>query len=425
MRKSLICFIIFVTMIFSCFFVSCSSKENNNIDFIELVKKEADYMYTESWKVPDFTGWSCAEVTNVLDEIGQKYEITFVNDENANNNAITGQYPSQGGIVKKNEKIQLKVNNYYAKSNSIRFFYSYMNPIAETGKWIFFTDGSSIYRSCNDFNYCEKIYNNEDNNEKIVSIIPRENEIIFLVQNKSSDFSIYSINTDGKEYRKIFEPEGCMDLFSSGDTLNIFYGVLRQYNIKENEIKDTDLIIPSFSFMQYESYRYYINSKGDKGPYLLCKQNIEGGSVTTLIESDKQILNLCLYDNNLYYVSVERNSSFTYDEWLYKFDLKLNENTLIKKINSNTSVSNYMCVWGNSLVLTNDNSVLKVNIKDNNEITINRPSNIDQVSYCILCGNYIYQCLAYPNSGMALLDGRYNLFTDKYEEFDWQSICQS
>lgn len=419
-------------MMLLCTFISCSSSDNKGIDIDGFFsdKDYTEYVNVKSWIVPDLTGYSCAEVTNVLDKIGQKYEVIFNYDENENVNAITGQDPACGGKVQKDKSLKLSVNNYYAKSNSITVLYSYNNPIAETGKCIYFTDGTSIYKSCDDYKSCEKIYSLKNSQKSIVSIIPRD-EVFFLVKD-SFEFSIYAINTDGKDNRMIYGPEYCMDFYASGDDLYMLSGdVLICYNIPRNQINVTDSEFQSYSYLQYNRDRYYIKAGETKGRFSMHKYNTEDNSDTTLFESDKNIAtDVCLFNNSIYYICYSNNNNdpiLCIDEWLYKYDLNTGENTLIEKIGDDQFVAdnNQLFVWAGRLIVANADRIIKVDLKNNTceNVKTNRPEKLDY-AYSIICGNYVYNYSYQLEDGRnVFFNGRYNLLTDEYEDFDWKKIC--
>ena len=435
MRKGIVIGVICViTLMFLCTFISCSSNENKGIEIKDLfTDKDMDNLVNaSSWIVPDFYGWSCAEVTNVLDQIGQKYEVVFISDENANVNAIIGQVPDCGEKIQKNEVLQLSVNNYYAKSNAITILYSYKNPIAEIGKWIYFTDGTSIYKSYNDFKTCEKIYSLNSQEESIVSIVPRENVVFYLVK-KGIECSIYSINTDGINNHKIYGPEFCVDFYTEGDKLFMLFGDMNSvcYDLTKNEMNVRDFKFQTYSYLQHDGYRYYVKAGGTEGTFSLCRYNIEDNSETILFESEKNMAtDVCIFKNNIYYICYSKNNNdniLNIDEWLYKYDIDNGKNTLIKKIGFNqaTADNNQLFVWAGNLIVANADRIIKVNLDNEicEEVKINRPKKIEQGSYSILCGNYIYQYMPTTDKKI-FVNGRYNLLTDKYEEFDWNQCFQ-
>lgn len=421
-------FLLILLIIGLLFSVGCNAYETNSLDFAKIINNQEEYIDQESWKLPKFTGWSCVEVAHVLDNIGQKYEIIFIDDEDANVNVVTEQYPAGGEKVQKDEVLKLEVNNYYASSNAITAFKSFINPIAEMGGWVYFTDGRSLYKSCNDFDKCEKIYSLDNSNGRIVTIIPRENEIFFIMDYRKFDYRLCSVKIGCENHREIYEPRVLMGCHALGDTIYLLDGDMNiiSYDIKQNEIDIVASEFRTYSYLQHSGHRYYMLTGESK--FKLCDQNVENQSITVLTELGNNLAtDICFFKNDLYYICYSKNNNddfFYIDEWLYKYDLNTKKNTLIKKVGANQGAAdqNQLFYWRGSMVVANEDRIIKINIEDDSyeEIKILRPEG-DMYSHSILCGNYIYQYIPYGETNK-LCKGRYNLLTEEYEEFDWDEV---
>lgn len=431
MKKTIFaCLTYILILVLLCTIFGCCSKEDHSLGFKNIIENQDEYINKEEWMTPNLSGWSCVEVANILDNIGQVYEIILVNNEDANVNVIIEQYPAEGEILKKDEVLQLKVNKYYTKSNSITVLYSFINPIAEIGKWVYFTDGMSLFKSCNDFKSCEKIYSLSNINGSIVSIMPKENEIFFIIDYGRFEYSLCSVETGATNHKEIYKSAGLMGCLTLGDTIYLFDGDMNiiSYNLMKNEINIIDPEFRSYSFLQLSGYRYYIETGQAKNSLELCSQSIDDNSVTVLVDLEKNLAtDVCIFNDDLYYICYSKSDDdklFNFNELLYKYDLHLKEKILIAEIGTNQGAAdqNQLFVWRGSMIVANEDRIIKINSKDNSfeDLRIVRPEG-DINSHSILCGNYIYQYIPYREINK-LCNGRYNLLTEEYEEFNWDDV---
>jgi hypothetical protein len=121
-----------------------------------------------------------------------------------------------------------------------------------------------------------------------------------------------------------------------------------------------------------------------------------------------------------------RTDNENLDEWLYKYNLDTKEKILIEKLSSNKIAAdqNQLFYWQDSVFVANEERIIKINPEDDSydDISIVRPE-WNLYSHSILCGNYIYYYVPYGEVNM-LCDGRYNLITKEYEDFDWQQYFE-
>lgn len=124
---------------------------NNNpsVKFFDVMARhyKAEIIGEGTWVLPDMTGWSCAEIAYALHNIGQSYEIEYIEDESYNANAVIAHYPQCGQEVSKSDKITLEVNNYTVIDNIYSRIKLNYNQICEIGEWIYSIRDNSIYRS--------------------------------------------------------------------------------------------------------------------------------------------------------------------------------------------------------------------------------------------------------------------------------------
>ncbi len=43
---------------------------------------------SDTWELPDMTGWSCAEVACALKNMNQEYEVKFIDDKSMQHNVV-------------------------------------------------------------------------------------------------------------------------------------------------------------------------------------------------------------------------------------------------------------------------------------------------------------------------------------------------
>ena len=174
----------------------------------------------------------------------------------------------------------------------------------------------------------------------------------------------------------------------------------------------------SSTYTSYNQYIYYSTVSG------LARKNLSNMQEEILIETEGSIFSFCLYDDVLYYVYVEDDT-----EWLYKFDIETKENVAIIEVTTklNYNYSNKLYIWNEHVIVVNTDRIIKVDIKTNRakEIKIRIPDKSIFTVSSIICGNYIYVFdESVEEHVIVLLDGRYNLLTEEYEEFDWDEVIE-
>lgn len=411
----------------------CNANENAELSDVKSLfegKYENELLETDSWLLPDFTGWSCLEVAHALNDVGQKYSIIFKDDEDMGLNVVMEQSPNCGERVKKDETIKLFVNGYHAKRGPTELLYNHVCPIAEYDQWVYFTDFSNIYKSGDNFATAKKIFSLNDidaNDEKILAVIPKADTIYFIV----GEFfcgSLCSIMNDGTKFKRIIENEKIVDYFTTGDSIqlyNLMDNRLTSFNVSTGEITKTNYDYISLLLIQHADHLYYFYFA--ENSTILMDQKLNDTAKTRLIEFEKQkvVTNMCLYNNSIYYTyyNYKDESNSVADRWLCKYDLQSGKGSDIKKLRSNKFlVGSYIIfTWRDWLYIANEYELYKFDSRDK---MIKRVFNWKFTGYYShygqVCGNYLY--LYEPFGDNRLCNLRYNLLTDKYERFNWDAI---
>lgn len=418
---------------------------NPSIKFFDVMARhyKEDIIGEGTWKLPDMTGWSCAEIAYALNNIGQPYRIEFVDDSSKRSNIVVEQFPKSGQEVSKNEVITLKTNSFSAGDNLYSSVYFLFSKYAEVGEWLYYADDNKIYKSRIDGSEKTLFYEYEKDDKFIVSMLGRSNYLYFVLSESNKDFSeerkfyIQSMNLKDLSIKEIYRK----DLFcnfkvydskmyiTEADTyvLDLESGDFRLYRKKQAD------------YIVYKDFEYYFDTESST----LIKKNLDGSNEEILISTTGSIKDLVAIGNYIYYRELKPTEYYEsvvlrVDEYLMRYDLETTETKVLNKLSKDAySLGDYIISYWNDCVLATgmfgnsfkydvstekETKIYPADYLNNTLLEGNKYFAVDSFS---ICGNYIYYivgCFDEEYSCLfttGLYEYRYNIMTDELEEFNF------
>ena len=220
--------------------------------------------FSDEWTLPDFTGWSCAEIACALKNINQSYEVKFIEDDTMQHNVVLKQEPVSGEIISRNDNIILYANSAFCSPPSTSM-HEYLELImVECGEWLYYVgnmDDSKIYRTHIDFSEQEIIYDlNDENSPYFFPLVAKENYVYFVEEYPDNKFLLQKINSDGSEVNTLVSEEQ----FDSGTYPtnirgNFIYCHYFSYNIENGQYQQLNNENTSYPwrFITFDNKAYY------------------------------------------------------------------------------------------------------------------------------------------------------------------------
>lgn len=409
------------------YFVLSENAKDERIQFFNTmathVSPESLDAFDSEWTLPDFTGWSCAEIACALKNINQAYEVRFIEDYTMQHNLVVKHEPAAGDTASKDEKIILYANSAYT-SESTAAFYKYTDlVIAECGEWVYFTAGNDapcIYRTHIDFSDIEVIYNlNSENDTSFFALIAKENYVYFQEQISYDKHELKKINSDGSDEITLMERE--KGAFLLKIYMDKFYTSHYVLDLKTNEIELFDTTSPFkwlFTSFNNQSY-YYENIKDDATD--TYTGNIYLFSINEMIHYSEPILKIDGKINQLKADEVNLYISYSSpndEEVIIAYDLdKQIKYPLANVYNrglSSISLDSVIVFRDSFYVIGNDIFDYKYDTisKERERITIATMSDYtyNETNSSIICGNYLIDTTYFIHTG-----NMYNMATFEYE----------
>lgn len=384
-----------------------------------------------TWILPDMTNWSCAEVAYALHNIGQSYEIEYVDDIRYRANMVVEHFPKCGQVVSKNDVIKLRVNQYYSTDNIYKNSVINYGIVTEIGEWIYFVEDGNIYRSRIDGTEKEKIYQNTNGNFNILSVLGRSNNL-YCVMNQIYDLDkslIVSISLDDFKAKTIAEMSFCTQSKIIGDFLYLTGDKIYYYDTKNEELNvfsDNNL-----NFNVFDDYIYYVEQKTFKKQRYDCimrKKFIKTGESEEIICVDGDITNISILGDDLYYIEHNRLDEKDSERFM-KFNLTNKGCKQILQKPAIQYIREYeINMWHDNIILfTNGGKLYLYNVNSEKVSEIETPDRIkmfkeseDLLLECYsVIGNYamFYYTKSSKLFSIYNYPYRYNLLTGEREEF--------
>ncbi|MEX1376174.1 MAG: hypothetical protein AB1Z23_01760 [Eubacteriales bacterium] len=408
-------------------FVLCTSAKDDGIKFFDVMathKTDESNKISGEWTLPDFKGWSCAEVACALKNIGQPYEVLFIEAPEMQHNVVVKQEPAFGESVSKDYTVVLYANSAYGKEITSYYFPLYTGTITECGEWLILEEYNDIYKCHTDFSDKEKIYECiNDFSKAIISINAHENTIYFTDSTndyKEEIFYLISLSLDGRDSKILYESDRNLIISDYyDDTLYFFKG--GEYSLKTNEFVDYETETRSIIYndMVYsftnekldEAGEYKYNYECDLfiskyGNYDSSNQHVmSANGIIRYVVPYKNILTIGFQGNNgeekIYVYNSDTNEMQILAEETYTDNI-LRLNTII--FNENLfilSAQNYDYVY----------SLDTLQRKHHTIITKSDSAKNFSMSVCRY-GNYLF-----PQE-FIYREYIYNMITDEYEKVD-------
>lgn len=401
------------------------SSDAPSVQFFDVMAHhyKKDIIGEGKWVLPDFTGWSCAEIAYALNNIGQSYKIEFVENQWYNANAVVEQLPKCGEKVLKTDVVTLKVNNYYSTDNIGSSIVVRYNLITENGEWIYYMENECIYKSRIDGSEKVKIYENSDKDKSIVSVAGKSDNLYCILNQREipQTSTIISIDLSDLSSKVIAETKysPCYRITIYGNTLTIYADY--EYDLKTEELTEGS----GGNFVYYDGAKYY------DGYYDFRKEG-SNGVTEKLIKLDVEgiITNYCIVDNAVYVIFSDRSRDIN-TEHLYIYDLNTKQKREVTELVKSTGfLREYeINVWKKNIILTTNDGKSVIYHTDTGKIdnfkTLNKNGvTIEKGDYVVerysVCGNYIYFYVVPGSSYFSdyyIYPYRYNLMTGEKEEF--------
>lgn len=380
--------------------------KNPSIQFYDVMANhyEADIIGEGGWILPDFSGWSCAEIAYALHNIGQTYEIEFVKDGTFGVNEVVEQIPKPGVKIDRDQKIHLYVNDLDSSERIIRYDFNNYKTIVEYGEWAYFAHGNIIYKARIDGKEASVFLETE---YRIESFFFKENSVYYVGYDTTKEKSgLYFIDIESNESELIYDLDYFRTMQNFGD---IIFTIMTQYNIETKQISKVDYV----NYINFNKLEYFMDVKNNVVYYL----EETSGNKKEIFKSDNRILFIYLDRDKIYYI-YEKTKEVSDERvaFLAVYDMDKQQTTTLGKLYSDIApypIIVNMNVWRENLIITClDASTIIYDLELKRISKVNK-SFLDitqyEPSYKATCGNYVYE----GDNGFKY---RYNLLTNKYEE---------
>lgn len=409
------------------FSLSKTAKDDGVLFFDVMARHKSDdkNQIPDSWTLPDFTGWSCAEIACALKNIGQAYEVKFTNAPEMYHNVIVKHEPAQGSTVSKSDVITLYANSAYGKPTKVSAVTIYGNPANESGEWLVFARGEHLYRTHSDFSDIEIIYTY---NNTILwfpfPILFNENTVYLndyiMDDNRDHTYLIVKLSVDSKENEVLFETTTKLAQLT-------YYYDNKLHFMERRDISGTfdlqTLEYSSESFVPsniiFNDVLYGYETEED--------ENNNSNSTLWMKNEQGETQTLCNIDGRIEYIVCERNNIFIgaqvsgSPDMVYRYDLNKNKLILLQK-------ESYSLYGGNLNISCNvfNKQVYLVGMfsydyrydihKDRKyPITIATGHSVDGdlMTNMYICGNYMLGDMSTIKSSYV-----YNMLTQEWEDIE-------
>lgn len=371
-------------------------KTNPSIQFYDVMANhyQIDIISDEGWFLPDFTGWSCAEIAYALNNIGQKYKIEFTENKDCIENQIVKQYPVKGEKVYKDDTIVLIANNN--NSNQNVFYNGGINfkLCAEYGEWAYYTYNDSVYKSKIDGTQADVVYSSTEG-FNICSIFNIDGFLYILEkQNNDEQNNIRIVNAETRNTTDFEVAFFVKSLINNGD-IYINSKINYLFNSENEIIEELKTSVKPYIFNNDDIY--YLEQVRENGIFTsaICKCKEINGEKEYIIQEDGNITSFVIYDNVIFYILIEKREDKFYD-YLIKYDMESKKRSIIQLITKESTTvlgTSKINIWNDKIIVGNLNGEYLIFNKDSKEaISIINSISTIQLRYNFInevVGNYI------------------------------------
>ena len=426
------------------------------IEFFEVMSthEKSDSFTGKTWTLPDFTGWSCAEIALALKNINQSYEIVYEEALNMEHNVITKQIPIEGALVENDDEIILYVNSDYGCVFNYKNSPIINNNTIESGEWLYYINntGTAIKRSRIDMTDSEVLYITETG--YISDMLVNEKSIIFIEKSiENGNGVLGKINFERTEKQVLlnvglsnllfidndivvlYNPIcGTMDFFDLSS--NDFYSYESKYRTSGRYALASDqtkhfIGIRNFIY-SLEKDKNFFDSNGDfalADPYkngerdmshTIYQHDFATGEIRRLFDTKGRIEEII--ETTDYWVTAESEIGAVYS----KFNLQPGYIYIIQKNTEKRERIDFgvyergqsmnIAVWKNYIFnFSQNNNSFVYDIETHQKNKIEIPEECKSFSYdsVDVYGNYVYFKLS-----NLLIGVRYNILLEKFEIMD-------